>query len=49
MCLGPLKNGLCGNRDEHEPHWFMMGLDVVWCHADQTRRIPYALERSRKR
>jgi hypothetical protein len=44
-----LRHGLCTDRSDHQPHevnsavfgWF-------WCHADQTKREPYASEQRRK-
>lgn len=41
------KAGLCGNREDHEPHIHrstVSGNDI-YCHADQSRRLPYAMER----
>lgn len=42
-------NGLCGNRLDHGPHLVefapVAGGGPFWCHADQTRRVPWALER----
>lgn len=44
----PLPEGLCGNRDDHEPHQHEGGsLGTFMCHADQGRRLPYAAERRR--
>ena len=41
--------GLCGNRDDHEPHLVesaaVAGGGPFWCHADQSKRLPYVLER----
>lgn len=37
--------GLCGNRDDHEPHLHhSRSLGKYWCSADQTTRLPYAAE-----
>jgi uncharacterized membrane protein YcjF (UPF0283 family) len=41
--------GLCGNREEHEPHRHdSPSLGVFWCTADQMQRLPFAAERRRK-
>lgn len=41
-----LPQGLCGNRSDHAPHLHDSdSLGRFWCHADQTQRLPYALER----
>ena len=40
--------GLCGNRDDHEPHGWNSTVGRFWCHADQTRRLPYAAEVRRR-
>lgn len=40
--------GLCGNRQDHEPHkvlWAAVVDGPMWCHADQSKRLPHALER----
>lgn len=41
--------GLCGNRDDHEPHRVdnaaVAGGGSFWCGADQSERLPYKLER----
>jgi hypothetical protein len=44
MTLGPLPKGLCGNRDPHEPHvvYGSTVARVFWCHADQSKRLPWA-------
>lgn len=45
--LTPL--GLCGNRADHEPHlmdYVPVANGPMWCHADQTKRLPYARERN---
>lgn len=40
-----LKNGLCGNRFNHEPHVHeSASLGTFWCTAEQPARIPYAAE-----
>lgn len=45
-----LPRGLCGNRADHEPHvHHSETLGTFWCHADQTRRLPYAAEVRRQR
>ena len=46
---GQLPQGLCGDREEHEPHRHESGsLGVFWCTADQTQRLPYAAEHRRQ-
>lgn len=41
-----LKNGLCGNRDEHEPHSHTRpSLGDLWCLADESQREPARSER----
>lgn len=48
MTLGPFREGLCGNKFDHEPHMHQSwSLGVFWCHADQTRRLPFAAELKR--
>lgn len=43
-----LPEGLCGNKDDHEPHDVVTGsLAPYRCHADQSKRLPYAAERRR--
>jgi hypothetical protein len=38
--------GLCGDRSDHEPHVHdSTSLGRFFCHADQTKRLPYAMER----
>lgn len=38
--------GLCGNRDNHAPHLHdSAGLGRFWCDADQSKRLPFAMER----
>lgn len=38
--------GLCGNRDDHAPHLHeSLRLGRMWCEADQTKRLPFAMER----
>jgi hypothetical protein len=38
--------GLCGNREDHDPHMHeSTSLGVFWCEADQSKRLPYAMER----
>jgi len=35
--------GLCGNREDHDPHRHeSTSLGVFWCSADQTTRLPFA-------
>lgn len=42
----PLPEGLCGNREDHGPHVHnSTSLGRFWCHADQARRLPFAMER----
>lgn len=42
--------GLCGIREDHEPHAVSTGsLSPYWCHADQSHRLPYAAEQRRKK
>ena len=40
--------GLCGNREDHEPHRVesatVTGGGPFWCCADQTQRLPYKLD-----
>jgi hypothetical protein len=41
--------GLCGNREEHEPHRRdSVSLGVFWCTADESQRLPFAAERRRQ-
>jgi len=40
--------GLCGDRGDHEPHllaYAAVADGPMWCHADQTKRLPFALEK----
>ena len=40
--------GLCGDRSDHAPHWVKsapISMAGYWCHADQTKRMPFAGER----
>ena len=38
--------GLCGNRADHAPHLHdSAGLGRFWCDADQSKRLPFAMER----
>lgn len=38
--------GLCGNRADHAPHLHdSTSLGRMWCEADQTKRLPFAMER----
>jgi hypothetical protein len=42
-----LPQGLCGQRGDHEPHrvaYAAVADGPMWCHADQTKRLPFALE-----
>lgn len=49
MTLGPYREGLCGNRVDHEPHQHISkSLGIFWCHADQARRLPFAAERRKR-
>jgi hypothetical protein len=44
--------GLCGDKADHDPHWVKqapVAMSGFWCHADQTKRMPYAGEQARKR
>jgi len=44
-----LPEGLCGNREDHEPHllkWAAVANGPMWCHANQSVRVPYARERN---
>lgn len=44
-----LREGLCGDKGDHEPHKHLSGsLGMYWCHADQSRRMPWAGERARR-
>ena len=46
----PIPTDLCGNRDDHEPHLIehVAAADgPMFCHADQTKRLPYAAEQRR--
>lgn len=44
-----LPEGLCGNREDHEPHVHESAtLGRFWCSADQSKRLPYAAERRRR-
>lgn len=44
-----VREGLCGNRKEHEPHRHESGsLGVFWCTADESQRLPFAAERRRQ-
>lgn len=41
-------DGLCDNREDHKPHSYTSeSLGRLRCHADQTRRQPYASEQRR--
>lgn len=41
---GPLPSGLCGNREDHEPHVHdSASLGRFYCHADQAKRLPFAM------
>lgn len=47
--VAPTPHGLCGNRADHEPHLYKStSLGVFYCHADQAKRLPYALERKHR-
>lgn len=36
--------GLCGNRSDHAPHLHdSKSLGRMWCEADQTKRLPFAM------
>lgn len=46
--LEGVPSGLCGRRDEHEPHDVLEGsLAPFWCHAVQSKREPGYSERLR--
>lgn len=47
---GMLVQGLCGNREDHAPHYHPSSPSgaPMWCHADQSRRLPHAAEVRRK-
>lgn len=41
-----LPRGLCGDRFDHAPHLHdSAGLGRFWCEADQSKRLPFAMER----
>lgn len=41
--------GLCGNKEDHDPHIHeSRSLGTYFCHADQSRRLPYCLEEKQK-
>jgi len=43
-----LPHGLCGNREQHEPHaHHSPGLGPFWCDANEGERLPYAAEQRR--
>lgn len=45
----PIPRGLCGNRDDHEPHdVYGAAVGNFRCTADQETRLPYAAERRRR-
>lgn len=45
----PTPEGLCGNRQDHEPHVHESeSLGRFYCHADQTKRLPFAMERKNR-
>ena len=45
----PHVEGLCGNKKDHEPHdHSSTSLGKFWCHADQSRRLPYAAEKAQQ-
>jgi hypothetical protein len=44
-----IPRGLCGNRREHDPHMHdSTSLGRFFCHADQSKRLPFMLEQGRK-
>lgn len=44
-----MPQGLCGDREEHEPHRHdSSSLGVFWCTANQMERLPFAAERRRQ-
>lgn len=44
----PIPEGLCGDREDHEPHEHLSdSLGLFHCHADQERRLPYFLDKQR--
>lgn len=43
-----LLQGLCGDREDHEPHAYeSVGFGLMWCHANQKRQSPFASDRVR--
>jgi hypothetical protein len=43
-----IPRGLCGSREDHEPHMHdSTSFGWFFCHADQTKRLPFAMERKR--
>lgn len=47
---GRYPDGLCGNREDHVEHVHeSTSLGTFWCHADQARRLPFAMERKSNR
>lgn len=46
LICAALPRGLCGNRADHAPHLHdSAGLGRFWCDADQSKRLPFAMER----
>lgn len=46
LICAALPRGLCGDRFDHAPHLHdSTSLGRFWCEADQSKRLPYALER----
>jgi len=51
MGAWPRVEGLCGDKTDHNPHrveWSTVAQAGFWCHADQTKRMPWAGEQARK-
>lgn len=45
MSIGPFREGLCGNKSDHEPHThYSESLGLFHCHANQKKRLPYVAE-----
>lgn len=47
--LDTVPDGLCANREDHEPHLVTVGsLAPFWCTADQSQREPFRSEQQRR-
>lgn len=47
---GRLPEGLCPDKDDHKPHRHTSeSLGTYWCHADQTKRQPFAGEQMQRK